>query len=68
MKVRSLYDCFLARYPVPPDEYVECQAGHNLSKVVHKRQVDRNDRLIFKECQLCQDFVPFDIEYNKAEK
>ncbi len=56
-KVISLYDCFLARYPVPPDEMVTCKAGHKLGQGnIHKRQVDRNDRLVFKVCQLCKDY------------
>jgi len=57
MKIRSLYDCLHARYPVPPDEYIRCVKGHKLGQGnIHKRQADREDKLIFKVCMLCSDF------------
>ena len=55
MEIRSLYDCFHARYPTPPNEYVVCDKGHKLG-YIHKRRVDRQDRLILKICRLCPDF------------
>ena len=44
-----------ARYPVPPNEYITCRKGHKLGNI-HKRQVDREDKLNYKICQLCTDF------------
>ena len=63
MKVRSLYDCYHAKYPASPDEYVRCAKGHKLGNGnIHKRQVDRGDTLIFKICALCKDFDDMDGE------
>ncbi len=57
MKFRSLYDCYNARYPIPPNEYVTCFKGHQLGKGnILALQVNRGDKLIMKVCQLCPDF------------
>ena len=67
--IRTLYDCFHARYPMPPDNFIRCDKGHKLgSGYVSKLQAVRGDRLLFRICQLCVDFnsmgEPFD---NKEE-
>lgn len=65
-RIRTLYDCYHARYPVPPEQYIKCAKGHKFgSGYVHKRQADREDRLLFRVCQLCRDFEGFD---NSPEK
>ena len=58
MKVRSLYDCCNARYPIPPNEYIICSKGHQLGtwNTPSALQVNRGDNLIMKACQLCPDF------------
>ena len=65
-KIRTLYDCSFARYPVPPDIFIRCEKGHRLgSGYVSKEQADRGDRLLFRVCQLCVDYSPFDTPYIK---
>lgn len=53
---RSLYDCQLARYPVPPEEYCYCKANHDLGHI-HKRRVDKSKPLRLAVCQECRDFI-----------
>ncbi len=67
MNIRSLYDCLHAQYPVPPNEYITCSKGHKLGQGhIHKRQVDREDKLVFKICALCKDFSDInDLTTNK---
>ena len=64
VNIRTLYDCFHARYPAE-GQYITCDKGHKLgSGYVSKLQADRGDRLLFRVCQLCVDFdsmgEPFD--------
>jgi len=56
MKLRSLYDCKNAHWPVK-GAIIHCIKGHRLGAGnVNIRQVIRDDKLIFKSCQLCKDY------------
>lgn len=63
MKERSLYDCENARYPTD-NTYIHCRAGHQLGRNVHARMMDRGDKLVYKVCRDCPDF----IDMNDKEK
>ena len=66
--IRSLWDCYHAKYPGEGD-YVICDKGHKLgSGYVHKRQVDREDKLVFRVCQLCVDYSPFDTPFMRDKE
>ena len=59
---RALYDCLNAKWP-RDNEYIYCSKGHTLGTgAVHTRQVDREDKLIFKVCQDCPDFIDMNDE------
>ncbi len=67
--MRTLYDCLEARYPIPPNEYILCRKGHKLGDGrIHIRRVDREDKLVCRVCQICKDFSPFGIEYQKENE
>ena len=69
MKIRSLYDCLNARYPISGD-YITCLKGHKLGQgKVHKERIDDNeDGLVFKVCQGCLDFLTTDEDSGKIEE
>ncbi len=65
--MRTLYECVNARYPVLPDEYIKCSKEHKLGAGnIHRRQVDRGDKLLCRVCQICPDFEPFDIPFENS--
>lgn len=65
--MRTLYDCINARYPTTQEEYIKCSKGYKLgSGNIHKRQVDRGDRLMCRICQVCLDFEPFDTPFENT--
>ena len=58
VSARSLFDCLHAIYPNGLDhEYVWCSKGHKLgSGNISQRQVEREDKLICRKCQICSEF------------
>ncbi len=61
--IRSLYDCLNAHYPdnINHIDYIWCTKNHILGRDnIHKKQADREDKLIFKVCQKCLDFESFE--------
>lgn len=65
--MRTLYDCLEAQWPIN-GEYIYCRKGHKLGDGrIHIRRVDRGDKLICRACQVCKDFLPFDVDYIKEE-
>ena len=68
MKIRSLYDCLNARYPVS-GECLTCSKGHKLGqgKVNKGRMDDNEDGLVFKVCQTCLDFLTMNEDCGKID-
>ncbi len=61
----SIFDCMNAKWP-QDNEYIYCSKGRKLgSGKIHTRQVDRGDKLLCRICQICSDWNPFDIPYEK---
>ena len=63
--VRALYDCSHARYPAE-GEFIICDKGHKLGDgYVNKKRL--GGRLVFRVCQLCQDFDSMGEPYDNKE-
>ena len=65
--IRTLYDCSHARYPAE-GQYITCDKEHKLGVGwVNKESANRGDRLVFKICQLCTDYDPYETPYKKED-